>query len=89
LSRHHDLHRSFVVCRFCHLSTGFVDVRGWSRWAGLRDAVLAGPAAVSGAGLGEVERAGLLERLVACGDVERALAGAGHLDGRRPDSPSH
>lgn len=57
------------------------------RRARLRDAALAGPAAAAVAPLGEAERAGLLERLVAGGDLERALAGAEHVDGRKRSLP--
>lgn len=56
-----------------------------ARRAGLREAVLAGPTGASARPLGEVERAGLLARLVAGGDVEHALAG--HTDLRRRALP--
>jgi hypothetical protein len=52
------------------------------RRARLRDAVLAGPAAAAASPLDQAQRAGLLARLVAAGDVQRALAGAGHADVR-------
>lgn len=53
----------------------------------LRDAALAGPAAVLAGSLGEAERVGLLERLVASEHIERALSDAGHVDGRNRALP--
>lgn len=65
---------------------GAVD-SGGERVVRLREAALAGPAAVLERPLAETERAGLFERLVSSGQVEHALAAAGHLDARRRALP--
>jgi hypothetical protein len=53
----------------------------------LRVAALAGPGAVLDAPWGPAQRAGLLEELTGGGQVQRALAEAGHLDGRHRALP--
>jgi len=63
-----------------------VDV-GEERRAWLRDVALAGPAAVLGRALHDARRDGLFERLVAPGQLEQALADAGHIDGRKRSLP--
>lgn len=60
---------------------------GEERRVWLRDATLAGPVAVPARPLEESERGALLDRLIAAGDIERALAEAGHADGRKRALP--
>ncbi|MBS2967074.1 IS4 family transposase [Actinocrinis puniceicyclus] len=55
---------------------------GEERLLWLRDAALAGPAALLDRGADQAAGCGLLERLVAGADIEAALAAAGHRDER-------
>src|SRR5437879_2987744 len=60
---------------------------GEERRAWLREATLAGPVTVPARAWEETERGALLGRLVAPGDIERALAEAGYADGRKRALP--